>query len=183
MTLRLGIDLMGGDHSPESVLKAIIAILKQHKDLLFNYKCSLVPIISESIEVALKEICDREGISWKDLNPIIAENFVEMEEAPLFVLRRKKNSTMAKGVCLLRDGFLDGLVSTGNTGALFAFACHYLSLMQFIERPALLVRLPTLKGSVIVLDVGANVSVKPKDLLMFAQMGNCLLYTSPSPRD
>ncbi len=171
MVLRLGIDLMGGDHSPESVLKAIIAILKQHNDLLSEYECLLVPIISECVESSLKRVCIEENVCWEYLNPIITENFVEMEDSPLLVLRRKKNSTMAKGICLLRDGFLDGLVSTGNTGALFAFACHHLSLMQFIERPALLVRLPTLKGSVIVLDVGANVSVKPKDLLMFAQMG------------
>lgn len=171
MVLRLGIDLMGGDHSPESVLKAIIAILKQHGNILLNCECLLVPIISECSEKSCKEVCSQEGISWKDLNPFIAENFVEMEDSPLFALRRKRNSTIAIGVNLLKDGFLDGLVSTGNTGALFAFACHQLPLIQFIERPALLVRLPTLKGSVIVLDVGANVSVKPNDVLMFAQMG------------
>ena len=45
-------------------------------------------------------------------------------------------------------------------------------MLPHIERPALLVMMPTEKGKVIVLDVGANISPKPHHLVSYALLGS-----------
>ena len=94
-----------------------------------------------------------------------------MEEPPLFAVRRKKDSSMAAGMRLLREKKIDAFVSSGNTGALVAFSKLHLPMLPQIERPALLVMMPTAKGKVAVLDVGANISPKPHHLVSYALLG------------
>jgi glycerol-3-phosphate acyltransferase PlsX len=54
-----------------------------------------------------------------------------------------------------------------------------------VERPAIAVFMPTMKGTSIVLDMGANVDCKPNHLLQFAVMGEVYakyLLKNPNPR-
>ena len=47
--------------------------------------------------------------------------------------------------------------------------------LKFIDRPALALMIPTLKGNSLLMDVGANVDPKPKNLVQFALMGKVYL--------
>lgn len=95
-----------------------------------------------------------------------------MDEAPLVAVRRKKNSSMAAGIRLLKEKKIDAFLSTGNTGALVATAMLHLDPMPGIERPALLITMPTTEGEVVVLDVGANLMPKPHQLVSYAHLGS-----------
>jgi len=76
------------------------------------------------------------------------------------------------------------MVSAGNTGATMAAALLRWGRIPGIDRPAIAGVLPTERGGTILLDVGANVDCKPKNLVQFALMGsiyarNILGITSP----
>jgi glycerol-3-phosphate acyltransferase PlsX len=73
---------------------------------------------------------------------------------------------------LVRAGEAAALVSAGNTGAAMAIAVVVLGVLPGVDRPAIAVVLPNLKGRTVLLDVGANMDPKPRHLLQFAIMAN-----------
>ncbi len=101
-----------------------------------------------------------------------ASEVVEMDESPSTALRRKKDSSIRVGIDLVKRGEASAFVSAGNTGAVMATAMVILGNLPEVERPAIATVMPTLKGNCILLDVGANVDCKPRQLLEFAIMGN-----------
>lgn len=94
-----------------------------------------------------------------------------MDERPAQALRGKPRSSMRVALELLRDGQADAFVSAGNTGALMALARQVLKTLPGIDRPAMATSLPTLRGSCLLLDLGANVDSEPEQLYQFAIMG------------
>lgn len=94
-----------------------------------------------------------------------------MGEDPLIAIRKKRNSSLVVGMKHLKKKFLDAFVSCGNTGALIACATLFLTLLSDISRPALLVRVPTKRGPVAILDVGGIVSCKAHHLVKYAFLG------------
>jgi glycerol-3-phosphate acyltransferase PlsX len=64
------------------------------------------------------------------------------------------------------------MVTAGNTGAAWVAAKSALGMIAGVERPALAAILPKLDGHTLVLDVGANVEAKPRQLVQFAVMGS-----------
>lgn len=163
--LRIGVDLMGGDESPELLFQAVLQVGSE-----LEAGSTVVVLTTEETLPKLEAACAASS-RLPELEFLVAEEVIEMEDAPLLAVRRKKNSSMALGMQLLAKKQLDGLLSTGNTGALVAFACRHLSTFPGIERPALLIVLPAGPQGVVVLDVGANVSCQPHHLADFAKMG------------
>lgn len=113
---------------------------------------------------------------WQDdshlIHIISAEEEVHMDESPLLAVRRKKNSSMAIGIKMLKNKECDAFVSAGNTGAITAYSSLELEKLPGSARPALLTELPTETGSACVLDVGANISFEPKTFFQFALLGS-----------
>jgi glycerol-3-phosphate acyltransferase PlsX len=97
-----------------------------------------------------------------------------MDESPAQALRVKKDSSMRVAINLVKHGEADACVSAGNTGALMATARFVLKTLPGIDRPAICTTLPTVRGYVQVLDLGANVDSKAEHLLQFAVMGSVL---------
>lgn len=155
---------MGGDSSPillfDAVLQAAQSLGAQITWVVFATQ-SIVDEISQSASSSL--------ISSIEFH--IAQEVITMDDEPIGAIRRKKNSSLVIGMRLLRKKGLDAFVSAANTGALIAYATLFLPHIAEIKRPALLAVLPTLKGSVAVVDVGGNVSSKSHHLVQFAQMG------------
>jgi len=104
-----------------------------------------------------------------------AAEVVEMDEGLATALRAKKDSSMRVAVELVRDGAAAACVSAGNTGALMAISRFVLKMLPGIDRPAIIAALPSIKGSIYVLDLGANVDCGPEHLLQFAIMGATLV--------
>jgi glycerol-3-phosphate acyltransferase PlsX len=103
-----------------------------------------------------------------------ASQLVNMDESPAQALRVKKDSSMRVAINLVKQGEADACVSAGNTGALMATARFVLKTLPGIDRPAICTTLPTVRGHVRVLDLGANVDSKAEHLLQFAVMGSVL---------
>ena len=100
---------------------------------------------------------------------------VDMDESPALALRHKKDSSMRVSINLVKNGEASACVSAGNTGALMATARYVLKTLPGIDRPAIASFLPTVKGQVCMLDLGANVDCSAEHLLQFALMGSTLV--------
>lgn len=102
---------------------------------------------------------------------IVAKDIIRIDENPLLALRLKKDSSIAKGIDLLKKNEVDAFISAGHTGALMSLAKLNLPMLPKISRPALLALIPTEKKTIAVIDVGANISSKAKYLKENALLG------------
>jgi glycerol-3-phosphate acyltransferase PlsX len=73
---------------------------------------------------------------------------------------------------LVKSGAADACVSAGNTGALMATARFVLKTLPGIDRPAIMVPVPTMHGCTYMLDLGANADCSAEHLFQFAVMGS-----------
>lgn len=98
-----------------------------------------------------------------------------MDESPALALKSKKDSSMRVAANLIKTGEAHACVSAGNTGALMAISRFVLKTLPGIERPAIAKLMPSMRGSVCMLDLGANVDCSPEQLLQFGIMGAMLV--------
>ncbi len=160
--MRIALDAMGGDHAPAvTVAGAIEAVIESHG--------LSVLLIGDETEL-INELKERDYpaslISIRH-----ASQVVNMDEAPLTALRRKKDSSIKVAVELVKSGEADAMVSAGNSGVVMATALFLLGKLRGVERPAIAAVMPTLKGLFVLIDAGANVDCKASHLLQFAIMG------------
>lgn len=100
-----------------------------------------------------------------------APDTVGMDEAPAIAFRHKKASSLRVCFDLAKSGEVDAVVSAGNSGALMAGALIVLGRIGTVERPAIATTFPTRAGQCALLDMGANVDLKPSVLAQFAVLG------------
>jgi phosphate acyltransferase len=167
MDVTVAIDCMGGDHGPHVTVPAALAGLSARTNVNF-----ILVGLRDAIEVELRA----HGAST---NPRLrihhASEVVGMDESVASALRGKRDSSMRVAVNLVKTGEASACVSAGNTGALMAISRFVLKMLPGIERPPIATVLPTVKGHVTVLDLGANVDCSPRDLLQFGIMGATLV--------
>ena len=158
--MKIALDAMGTDNAPAAELAGIALALDEWKDL-------------EVVLVGKPGIIDAETVKGYSgrLELIPAGEVVGMHESPNEVVKRKRNSSIAVCMDLMKQGKVSGVVSAGNTGAIMAFALTTLGVVPGVRRPTLGALFPTIKGSTLVLDIGANVDTKPLQLLQFGMMG------------
>jgi len=151
---------MGSDNAPAPELEGVALALEEMEDV-------------DVVLVGKPGLLDAEAISDYSgrLELVPAGEVVGMHESPNEVVKRKRDSSMAVCMNLLKEGKVSGVVSAGNTGAVMAFALTTLGAVPGVHRPTLAALFPTLKGSTMVLDIGANVDAKPQQLLQFGMMG------------
>ena len=155
--MRILIDAMGGDNAPKApVLGALRAAAELGVEVaLIGKREEIEPLLSG----AAAEIID-------------AREVITMEDDPSTATRRKKDSSMAVALRLLREGAGDAVVSAGSTGALLTGATLTVKRIPGIRRAALAPVLPNGGRGVMLIDCGANVECTPEYLLQFAFMGS-----------
>jgi glycerol-3-phosphate acyltransferase PlsX len=165
--VRIALDAMGGDHAPQAPVAGAVQAARA-----WGYEVLLVGREAE-VRATLHEQGDLSGIEHL-LQVVHAPEVIEMSEHPASAVRSKRHSSMAAGIDLVRSGGADAFVSAGNTGGVLATALLRLRRIEGItsERPALVALVPTLTGACVLLDIGANVDVKPEWLAQFALMGS-----------
>lgn len=168
MDITIAIDAMGGDHGPKVTVPAAVAYLRKNP----NDTIVLVGL-ADAIEAELGSF--RVKVPGARLRVHAASEVVGMDESPQLALRGKKDSSMRVAINLVKNGEAGACVSAGNTGALMATARYVLKTLPGIDRPAIASYLPTLKGQVCMLDLGANVDCSADHLLQFALMGSALV--------
>ncbi|TAN71555.1 MAG: phosphate acyltransferase PlsX [Gallionella sp.] len=176
MDVTLAIDAMGGDHGTTVTIPAAVEYLKQFPD-----DTIVLVGIPDAIETELRALGVQVG---GHLRIYPASEVVGMDEQPQSALRGKKDSSMRVSIDLVKNGEALACVSAGNTGALMATARYVLKTIPGIDRPAIASYLPTKKGQICMLDLGANTDCTAEHLLQFALMGSTLvtaLEHKPNP--
>lgn len=158
--MKIIIDAMGGDNAPAEIVKGAVRAKRELG----------VDIVLVGQQEAVKNCLRAEDCD--DIEVINAEEVVTMEDDPSTAIRRKKDSSMAVALGLLRDGAGDAVISAGSTGALLTGATLVVKRIHGIRRAALAPVLPAGEHGVMLIDCGANVECTAEYLLQFAYMGS-----------
>ncbi len=160
--MKIIVDAMGGDNAPLEIVKGA---LRAKKELG-------VELLLVGREEAIREILTQENAEMTGIEIVDAREVISMEDDPSTATRRKKDSSMAVALNLLRDERGDAVVSAGSTGALLTGATLTVKRIKGIRRAALAPVLPAGEHGVMLIDCGANVECTAEYLLQFAYMGS-----------
>ncbi len=162
--MKVAVDAMGGDFGPRVVIEgAILASQEFQAEVL---------LVGE--EDLIKKELDSFPHPRAKVTIVNAAESIDMAEG-LLSIRRKKKTSIRIGTELVKSKEADAFVSTGNTAAIVYISKKVLGALEGVERPALSLLVPTLKGQTLLTDVGANVNCKPQHLVQFAVMGNVFM--------
>ncbi|MCI8348205.1 MAG: phosphate acyltransferase PlsX [Firmicutes bacterium] len=161
--MKIILDGMGGDNAPASVVEGAILASKE--------------IEHQILIIGKEELINKELKKYKyDENKILVADATEVisnDDAPVRAVRSKKDSSIVKGINMVKSGEGDVFISAGSTGALLAGGLFILGRIQGIDRPALACIYPIVGGNPsLLVDAGANADCKPNNLLEFGIMGN-----------
>jgi len=119
------------------------------------------------------------------LTVVHAPQVINMDESPFDAIRKKRDSSIVKAFTLLKEKRVDAVVSAGNSGATMAAAIRSLGRLATVSRPGIAGVYPSLKGPVVMMDVGANVDCRPRHLLQFGAMAAAfteVVFQTRNPR-
>ena len=160
--MKILIDGMGGDNAPDEIVKGAIDSLKE-----MNEEIVLVgnqELLTNSIE--------KYGYAGDRISVVHASQVIYNHEPPVKAVRSKKDSSVVKGLKMVKEGEGDVFISAGSTGALMAGGMFTLGRIQGIDRPTLATIYPVMgKEPILLADSGANAECKPRNILEFAVMG------------
>ena len=154
---------MSGDLGAEVVVRAAAATLGKYK----NLELILVGDEDELARLVANIVGDHPRLRIQHASEVVA-----MSEPPAESIRKKKDSSMRVAINLVKEGAAHACVSAGNTGALMATAKFVLKMLPGIDRPAIIAELPSIGGSVHMLDLGANTQATADHLFQYAVMGS-----------
>jgi len=164
-TLSLAVDVMGGDDGVAVTLPAVFESLAEHEQLNVQLFGSVSVFEQPDVVARLAR--------WRNRVRVIpCADDVAMDDQPALALRNRKDSSMYRAVLAVSRGEAQACVSAGNSGALMMIGKRVLKTFTGVDRPALCATMPTLTGSCLMLDLGANVDCRPQHLVQFAVMGS-----------
>ena len=158
---------MGGDFGPPVMVSAACLALNRYPSL------NLI-LVGDKAEIE-NQLSSFDRLILTRISIVATTEQVTMDDKPSQALRHKKASSMARAIELVAAGEANGIVSSGNTGALMAFSRSILKMISGISRPAILSIIPTETNTSRLIDLGANVDCSPEQLTQFAQMGAALV--------
>ncbi len=162
--MRISVDAMGGDFAPAEIVAGSLQAAEKLQGL---EKLFLV-----GDETAIQaELNKYKGTVPACIEIVHCTEVVEMGESPATAIRRKKDSSIARSVELVKDGKADAVFSAGNTGAAVAAATLKLRTLKGVSRPAIAAVMPTPDKPFVLLDAGANPDSTPEMIQQYAVMG------------
>ena len=172
--LKIAVDAMGGDRAPDAVVEGALLAARELE----------VEIVLVGQEEVVEQTLSRHTPVPPSVGVAPASETVAMDESPSAALK-KRHSSMKVAFELMRQGEVQAVVSARNSGALMATGMFVLGNLPQVERPAILVVIPTAGSGTVIIDAGANVDCKPRQLVQFGLMGS--IYAErvlgvPSPR-
>ena len=159
---RIALDAMGGDYSPEEIVKGGVAAAQDDG----------MEIVLVGPEDIVRAELGKYGSTNSRISIVHASEVVAMHERPVVAVKEKRDSSIVVGIELLKNAEVGAFVSAGNTGAVMTAASLILGRTKGIHRPALGAVFPFPAGPLLCLDLGANSDCKATSLVQFAHMGS-----------
>ena len=161
--IHVAVDGMGGDNAPSEIVKGVVEAVNES---------SVLKVTLTGPEDVLQKELKPYSYPSDRITICHAPEVIAMAEAPVEAIRTKRDSSMVRGLYLVRNGECDAFVTAGSTGAALAGGQLIVGRIRGIERPPLAPLLPSSKGPVLLIDCGANMDPRASMLLQFAQMGS-----------
>lgn len=180
MPIRIAIDVMGGDHAPDAVIKGVIDALP----LLAPDEHLVLVGREPTIRAHLAE----RAVADTRLEIVHTDDTIEMGDSPAQAVRGKPNSSivaMAKLGSRKAEIPCDAVISAGNTGACVAAGQMHMKRLPGVHRPGIAVTIPAFHGPLVLCDAGANPEPRPTHLWQYGVMAEVLARKSlgiASPR-
>ncbi len=174
--ITIAIDAMGGENSPDKIIKAISIFNKKNlsKD---DYVLNLF-----GNEKLIKEKLDKYKTLNKNIIITHTDSVISDKDTPLTAIKNSKNTSMWNCIQSQINGNSDISLSAGNTGVLLVISRMILKMMKEVDKPALAGLWPNQNGMNVVLDLGANIECSEDNLVDFAELGSAL-YKSIFPQE
>jgi glycerol-3-phosphate acyltransferase PlsX len=163
----LAVDAMGGDRAPDVVVEGIGIAAERHPEARF---------LLVGDEVRLAPLLARNKRAQAACTLHHTPDFISGDCKPTMALRVRQAS-MRLAIDAVAGGQAQGVVSAGNTGALLALSKIVLKTLPGIDRPAMAAIMPSARGDVVMLDLGANVACDSRNLVEFALLGDMFART------
>lgn len=160
--MRIALDAMGGDFAPEPNIEGAIAALAVDPQL---------EIAMVGDQAAIESLLLKHGYSGTRISIVPSVGVAEMDEKPTEALLKKPNCSIAVCWKLMAGREVDAVVSAGSTGAVVAAGLRTRLFLKGVKRPGIAVALPTLRGTAVLMDVGANPDARPEHLFQYGVMG------------
>ena len=152
--IRVAVDAMGGDRAPQEIVAgALLAASDTVEPVLYGRRELLEPL-AEGLEI------------------VHADDVVAMDEKPSDAAREKRASSMFAACRAVGEDEAQAVVSAGNTGAMLAAGLLEVRRLPDVHRPAIAVPLPSIGGTSVLIDAGANADARPEHLVQFGHMGS-----------
>ena len=155
---------MGGDNAPKSTVQGAADAVKEFGDGM------TLALLGD--EAKIKAAAQELGVDLTPFELIHCTEDVDMHDDPVKAVRHKTDSSLVKGLTMLKNGEADAFVSAGSTGALHVGTSLIVRTVKGVKRPALATPMPGAKQNFLLLDCGANVECRPEMLNAFGTMGS-----------
>jgi glycerol-3-phosphate acyltransferase PlsX len=169
--IRIAVDAMGGDFAPQAIIQGAESAANE----------GIAEVVLVGDETLMKPFIH----NARGLEIVHTPVYVAMGESPSTALRKKRDSSINRAFELHKSGYVQAVVSAGNSGATMAFATFTLGRIAGVDRPTIAVLHPSESGLSILLDSGGTVDCKPTHFVQFALMGEAfarLIQGIGSPR-
>ncbi len=154
---RIGIDTLGSETPATEIIQGALEFART------NSECQLTFVGREEELRCVKEFGHA---------VVACDASVSQYEKLVSILRNDYPTSMKVGLQLLKNGEIDGIVSTGDTAALMALSRQALPMLPSTDRPAIIKRFDGKSRPIWLLDLGANIIRKLSLLVQFSLMGS-----------
>lgn len=166
--MRIAVDVMGGDHAPDAIVRGCIDALPElaagDQLVLVGRKRDIEELLQE------RSVC----LDDPRVQVVHCDQVIDMHESPVDAVRAKKNSSIVVSAQLgsvkAAIDRCDVVLSAGNTGACVSAATMHMKRLPGVHRPGIAVTFPAFHGPVVLSDAGANPEPRPSHLWQYGVM-------------
>lgn len=132
--MKILLDAMGGDNAPKSTVQGAADAVKEFGDGM------TLALLGD--EAKIKAAAQELGVDLTPFELIHCTEDVDMHDDPVKAVRHKTDSSLVKGLTMLKSGEADAFVSAGSTGALHVGTSLIVRTVKGVKRPALATCMP-----------------------------------------
>ncbi len=132
--MKILVDCFGGDNCPKAAVEGAVLAINEKSDLQ-------VGLVGDKDKI--EEVLNALSYNKSQVEIIDAKDVITNNDNPIMAIRRKKESSMVVALNKLHEEDYQGLVSSGNTGALLTGATLIVRLIKGVTRAMLAPIVPT----------------------------------------
>ena len=159
--IKIAIDAMGGDYAPAGPVQGAVAAARRGD----------IGIYLVGQQEKIKTELAKYDTTRLMIDVVHTDEYLVEGEQPAYALRTKRNASVAVATRLVKDGQAQAAFSAGPTGGVIAAALMILGMMEGVSKPVLGGPFVGFAPQTVIMDVGANVDIRPDQLLDFAIVG------------